>query len=209
MYYLNLLPIPQTETDPLAYARRFFSEDVDEPGDHPRIDQNALADQLQKLLPDITREEDPKSREIDLYHTDRGEYEFEIYEDWIFLHMDMPIDNPEKAWNEVWQAIEALQFHGGLSVYDEQLDRLIQSKAELPEIIANYQKMSQENAARVVAPKSRFAPVAIALIIFAMFVTGLLIFMIGNQLPRFVIPAIWVFFGFVLLIRFLQHKKSQ
>jgi len=209
MYYLNLLPIPDTETDPLAYARRFFSEDVDDTGDHPRIDQNALADQLQNLFPNMTREDDSKSDEIDLYHPDRGEYEFEIYQDWIFLYMDMPIDNPEQAWNEVWPAIEALQFHGGLSVYDEQLDRMIQSKDDLPAILAEYQKIAQTKIARMVTSKSGFAPIAIALIIFAMFVTALLIFMIGNQLPRFVIPAIWAFFGFILVIRYFQYKKSH
>jgi len=209
MYYLNLLPIPETESDPLAYARRFFSENVDETGDHPKIDQTALAAQLQSLFPNMTREDDEKSGEIDLYHTDRGEYEFEIYQDWVFLYMDMPIDNPEQAWNEVWPAIESLQFHGGLSVYDEQLDRMIQSKDDLPAILAEYQRLSQQNGARVIAGKSGFAPIAIALIIFALFVTALLIFMIGNQLPRFVVPAIWAFFGFVLIIRYLQYKKSH
>lgn len=155
-YDLYLLRVPPG-ADPLKAAEEIFHEDVDEinpgtPNPQKEATKRELAEQLQLINPSLEvfpfdyaeiaklmqiseQEAQIQYRHIELNALDGG-IQITLYDDTASLTMAY-WHKGEKAgevWREAWQYLECLERHGGFSIYDPQLDRMLNLVSDLEEV---------------------------------------------------------------------------
>jgi hypothetical protein len=147
-------------------------------------------DPLKKALPelDIADEAIPTEGEekiVELYAPDEGTgLVIEAGESWAYMLVPLSRHkNPDQLWNSIWPCLEAMEFHTGLTVYDPQLDKILDSRIDKASVV---QKFSEMVSSRKLARQGGLPVKAAVLKLILIFVGWIIIAFLTQGLPFYV-----------------------
>ena len=216
MYSISFLSL-RNAIDPLETARRIMKQEEDEPEDF-QMDVFRVADAVERAWPTLIRDSDdysPDDPTITFNVNDEAnDFSIELFT--LGANVTLPENRnavlDEEFWSRLAACGEALQFHGDLTAYDPELDRLVRFPAEISVVRANYEQ--QRSSQSMLSPSSQgqvltFPRVLIVMVLmvvaayFAHVIAGVPV----RSLIRFWIPT--AFFFLVAAAAFLLFRKGR
>ena len=161
-YDLHLVLTP-AGADALAFARASFNPPegyaVPEPRPGWRERMLAVADAVHAADPVLTVEheaEGPVEEHVELYddREDGSGLQIVIFGDGADVHLPYwhAGNGMREPWEQAWTALRVLAREGGFSIYDPQLDRILDPDADRDDVLAAYARGMAEAEAISAAP---------------------------------------------------------
>src|SRR5262249_44326637 len=143
MYFIHFLPL-RNAIDPLEAARRIMKQEEDEPEDF-QMDVMRVADAVERAWPTLIREYEGSPDDPTVTFTvndDANDLSMELFT--VGALITLPENGKATLDGEFWSRLgacgEALQFHGDLTAYDPELDRLVRFPSDISAVRANYEQ---------------------------------------------------------------------
>lgn len=215
MYTIHFLTIPPGK-DALTTAREMTKDDFEnEEEPFRKFNPVSIVAPLQKALPELqitdeSTEVTDEERIVELSAPDAGTgVMIEAGESWAYFLVPPSRSGKtsEEIWTALWPCLEAMEFHTGLVAYDPQLDRILNTRSDMNDVIQKFQE---------VAPYSKHStaavpiPLSMRLLVIPVFLIGwAAIAFLTRGLPGYVTIIAAVLFFIAINISLKQWALSR